>query len=453
MLQETEGELNINLDVFPLKKYGRIICANALRVDWKNFAPAVDYIIGNPPFIGYSNQSIQQKSDMRLAYGENPKVGKIDYVAAWYRKASEFIRGTDIRCAFVSTNSIVQGEQCTDVWKILYEKFNVHVDFCHRTFKWLSDSDNMAHVHCVVVGFSSAPNPKPKKIFDGDKVYIVDNINFYLTDGEIIFIEARPNPVQEDVPKMITGNRPADGRNLIIAANDLETFLRLEPAAKKYIKRLIGSEEFINGKKRYCLWLKDFPLDEIKNFPLIDERVEACCQFRLQSKKAVTRASAETPHLFQEIRQPKTNYILIPVTSSERRQYVPIDFMDAKIIATNSVHIIPDAEIYHFGVLTSSISMAWMRAVGSRMKSDYRYSANTVYNNFIWAAVTERHRRMIEETAQKILAVRADFPDWTLAKLYDEETMPDELRLAHKANDFAVALAYGFEEFFWTKRE
>ena len=386
MLQETEGAIGKNLQALPLKNYATIICANALRVDWKKIIPnssflIPNYIIGNPPFIGYSNQSTQQKSDMRVAYGENPKVGKIDYVAAWYRKVAEFIRGTDIRCAFVSTNSITQGEQCADVWKILYEKFNVHVDFAHRTFKWLSDSDNMAHVHCVVVGFSSAPNLKPKKIFDGDKVHIADNINFYLTDGEIVFVGARANPVQEGVPKMISGNRLADGGNLIIEADDLDTFLRLEPAAKKYIKRLIGTEEFLNGKKRYCLWLENFPLDEIKNFPLIDERVEACRQDRL--KGAPDRQKlAKTPHLFRETLNPD-RCLVVPETFSERRVYVAMSFIDANTITTNSLHIIPDAEIYHFGILTSSIHMAWLRVVGGRLESRYRYSAKVVYNNFI----------------------------------------------------------------------
>ena len=452
MLQETEGALGIDLDALPLKNHGRIVCANALRVDWKKVFKKdepnhFDFIIGNPPFVGYSNQTPQQKSDMRVAYGENPKVGKIDYVAAWYRKAAEFIRGTETRCAFVSTNSITQGEQCADVWKILHENFGVHVDFAHRTFKWLSDSDNPAHVHCVVVGFSCAANPKPKKIFDGKKIYVADNINFYLTDGEIIFVEARANPIQKGVPKIYEGNKLADGGNLIVEAEDLNYFLNQEPAAEKFIRPLLGSDSFIKGKKRYCLWLDGVSLDEIKKFPLIAERVEACRKFRSLSKKAVTRASAETPHLFQEIRQPTTNYVFIPKISSKNRQYVPMNFLSANIIATNAAQVIPDAELYHFGILTSSIHMAWMRAVGGRMKSDYSYSATVVYNNFPWPAVDGRRRRMIERSAQEILNVRADFPSWTFAKLYSEETMPDELRLAHKSNDYAVAMAYGFENF------
>lgn len=417
------------------------------REDFSHF-PSPLYIIGNPPFRGYSEQTADQKADLRRVYSENRKAGKLDYVSGWYRKAVDFIQGTEIRCAFVSTNSIVQGEQCADVWKILYDKFNVHVDFAHRTFKWLSDSDNLAHVHCVVVGFSTAPNHKPKKIFDGDKVSVVDNINFYLTDGEIIFVEAHTEHIQDGVPKINKGSQPTDGGNLIIKADELNDFIKREPAAEKYIHLYLGAEEFIKGKLRYCLWLENVPCDEIESMPLVAERVEACRQSRLKSSKKKTRADSATPHLFQERRQPKTNYLLVPSISSERRQYIPIAYMSANVIASNLTLMIPDATLYHFGVLTSSIHMAWLRAVGGRFKSDYRYSANTVYNNFVWCEVTERRRRMVERSAQAILDVRAEFAGWSFAKLYDEATMPDELRHAHKSNDYAVALAYGFESFF-----
>ena len=447
MKRETSWILNRELPELPLDKFVTIKKANALRVDWKKIAPNVDYIIGNPPFRGYSEQNAAQKADMRRIWADNPKAGKLDYVSGWYRKAAEFILGKNIRCAFVSTNSIVQGEQCTDVWKILYEKFNIHVDFCHRTFKWQSDSDNQASVHCVVVGFSSSPNNKPKKIFDGDKISGVENINFYLTEGEIIFIEAHANHIQDGVPKIVYGNKLVDGKNLIIEADKLDEFLKLELAAEKYIKSLLGADSFINGKKRYCLWLEGVPIETIESMPLVNERVEACRQFRLQSKKAVTRESAATPQLFQEIRQPKTDYIFIPRISSERRFYIPIDFLSANVIATDAAQIVPDATIYHFGILTSSIHMAWVRATCGRLKSDYNYSATVVYNNFVWCEPTARQKRMIERSAQEILNVRADFPDWTLAKLYNEETMPDELRSAHHTNDFNVALAYGFEKF------
>ena len=447
MLRKSSWIIGRPLEELPLRKNISIQKANALRVDWKDFAPEVDFIIGNPPFRGYSEQNAAQKADMRRVWSDNSKAGKLDYVSAWHRKVAEFIQGTAIRCAFLSTNSIVQGEQCTDVWKILHEKFNVHVDFAHRTFKWNSDSDSQASVHCVVVGFSSAPNDKPKKIFDGKNFRIVDNINFYLTDGEIIFIEAHANHIQDGVPKMTTGSKPADGRNLIVEANKLDEFLRLEPAAQKYIKRLIGAEEFINGKKRYCLWLKDCLLDEIKKMPLVEERVENCRQFRLASKKSMTRESAATPHLFQEIRQPTINYIIVPETSSGERFYVPIGFADSTIIVTNALRIVPNAQLYHFGILTSSIHNAWVRAVAGYLGTSYRYSATVVYNNFPWCSASAEDKALIEESAQKILDVRKKYPDRTYADLYNEKEMPKALRAAHKWNDYNVALAYGFEKF------
>ena len=247
------------------------------------------------------------------------------------------------------------------------------------------------------------------------------------------------------MPKIVTGSMPVDNGNLIIEYNDLDYFLQYEPEAKKYVYPFLGAEEFINNKKRYCLWLKDFPLDEIKKFPLIEERVESVKNFRLTSNKVKTRAAATTPNLFQEIRQPNTNYLAIPKTSSERRFYIPIGFISNSVICSDALRIVPDATIYHFGILTSSIHMAWVRAVAGRLKSDYRYSASIVYNNFVWCSPSGRQRRRIEETAQEILKVRADFEDWTYAKLYDEATMPKNLRDAHKENDMAVALAYGFE--------
>ena len=458
MLQETEGALGKNLQALPLKNYPNILCANALRVDWKSVfkvsrlvgyevssknsanlptcLPDNLYIIGNPPFVGFTYQSPEQKADLQKIFRG---VKNLDYVCCWFKKASDFIQGSKIRCAFVATNSVTQGETVARLWKFL----NVHIDFAHRTFKWLSDSENPAHVHCVVVGFSCAENPKPKIIFDGKKIFIAQNINAYLIDGENIFVESRNSPLQDGVPKMITGNRPADGGNLIIEPDDLEKF----SDAKKFIKRLVGAEEFIRGKKRFCLWLKDFPLDEIKKFPLVAERVEACRRDRLAGAPD-RKKLAETPHLFREIRQPTTNYILVPRHSSENRAYVPIDFLPPEIIASDATLIVPDAEIFHFGILTSSIHMAWTKTFCGRLEMRYRYSAKVVYNNFPWPAVNAEQKELIVESAQKILDVRKKFSDWTLAKLYDEETMPQALRSAHKWNDYNVALAYGFEKIF-----
>ncbi len=460
MLQETEGALGIDLDALPLKNHGRIVCANALRVDWKKVFEKdepnhFDFIIGNPPFVGGMMTDVEQRKDLLRVWGNTRGVGEMDYVSAWYRKASDFMSGTKTRTAFVSTNSINQGQQACTVWKNLFAE-GIHIDFAHRTFKWSNDSDekkskrkndNAAHVHCVVVGFSCAANDKPKKIFDGKKIYVAKNINAYLVDGEDIFVESRSTPIQESVPKMHFGSMPRDGGNLIVEADDLDYFLSREPAAEKFIRSYLGADEFIKGKKRYCLWLDGVSLDEIKKFPLIAERVEACKNFRLASKAAATRNFAETPHLFCQIAQPATNYVLVPRVSSERRRYVPMGFMSANIIASDATLMVPDAELYHFGILTSAIHMAWVRLTSGRLKSDYRHSKDVVYNNFPWPEVDGRRRRMIEHGAQEILNVRADFPSWTFAKLYSEETMPDELRLAHKSNDYAVAMAYGFENF------
>ncbi len=447
MLQQTEDAIATNLQALPLKNYATVVRANALRIDWATVAPNVTYIIGNPPYRGYSDQTSEQKADMRIVWADNPKAGKLDYVSAWYRKAVEFIRGTKIRCAFLSTNSIVQGEQCADVWKILYERFGVHIDFAHRTFKWLSDSENMAHVHCVVVGFSRAANVKPKKIFVDGVARPAKNINFYLIDDEIFFVKARTNPLQDGVPKMTTGNRPADGGKLIIKADDLDYFLQHEPNAAQYIRPLLGADEFIDGKRRYCLWLVGVPLDVIKTMPLVAERVEACRQDRLKNGAADRKKLAATPHLFRETKNPK-HCLVIPEISSEQRQYIPMSFLSDSVICTNRLKLVPTATLYHFGVLTSSIHMAWVRTVCGRLEMRYDYSIKVVYNNFPWATVTAERRLMIERSAQNILDVRSKFPTWTFAALYNEDTMPDALRDAHKMNDMAVALAYGYENFF-----
>ncbi len=449
MIQETQEIIHRDLNFLPLKSYANIIEGNALRLDWKNILPPdVNFIMGNPPFVGYSFQSQEQKADILNVYkSENgkpyKKAGKIDYVAAWYFKAAEFSQSKKIRCAFVSTNSITQGEQVANVWKILVERFNLHIDFAYRTFKWSSESANMAAVHCVIIGFSTSPSTKQKIIFDGEEKIVVQNINFYLQDSATVFIESRTKPIC-NVPEMIYGNKPTEGGNLIIEANDYADFIKKEPAAKKFIRPLIGADEFINGKKRYCLWLVDAAPNEIKKMPLVYQRVKNVRDFRLKSAKAQMHEDANRPTEFQEIRQSATSYILVPRVSSENRRYIPMGFLPPNVIASDAVQIIPDATIYHFGILTSSIHMAWMRAVAGRLKSDYRYSATIVYNNFVWCDPTAEQRRTIEKTAQNILDVRAQYPDATLADLYNDILMPKNLRDAHKENDSAVMAAYKF---------
>lgn len=448
-MQETENIIHKDLYFLPLKSYSNIIEGNALRMDWGEVAPKenLSYIMGNPPFVGYSLQSKEQKADMLSVYVDEKgkpykKAGKIDYVSAWYFKGAEFVKDTDIKVAFVSTNSITQGEQVADVWKPLYERFNINIDFAHRTFRWDSESTDKAAVHVVIIGFSNK-NSSEKKLFSGDNVKLVKNINPYLIEGDNIFVESRKKPIS-DVPEMITGNRPADGGNLIIEAEDYEEFIKKEPKAKQYIKKFIGAVEFINQRPRYCLWLVDVSPSVIKSMPLVKKRIEACREDRL--KGAPDRQKlADTPALFRETLNPE-NYVIVPCTSSENRKYVPIDFMNQDTIASNALLIIPDATLYHFGVLTSNVHMAWMRAVGGRLKSDYRYSKDIVYNNFPWPTPTDKPKAAIEQTAQGILDARAKFPNSSLADLYDETLMPPELRKAHQANDKAVMAAYGFDK-------
>ena len=433
MLQETEMIIHENINFLPLKSAAHIVEGNALTVDWQNIVPrGVRFIIGNPPFVGNRYQTDRQRADV-LSVCRDLK--PLDYVTCWFKKAADFMSDNQTRAAFVATNSITQGEQVAPLWKVLG---NSHIDFARRTFKWLSESEDMAAVHCVIVGFSVAPNDKPKIIYDGDQKIIANNINPYLLDAPNTLIESRSKPLCDVLP-MTIGNKPIDGGNLIIKADEYDDFIRREPSARKFIRSLLGAEEFLNGKIRYCLWLKDATEEELR-LPLIAERVDAVRRFRLSSKRAGTLKAAATPYKFAEIQQPDKNYILVPRVSSENRRYVPMGFIDGSVIATDAVQIIPDGELFHFGVLESSVHMAWMRVVCGRLKSDYRYSKDIVYNNFPWCGRSAR----IEETAQQILDARNKYPDWTLAALYDQKNMPPELRAAHIKNDNAVLNAYNF---------
>ena len=450
MMKETEDVVHMSLDFLPLKSYANITEGNALRLDWESVVPKdkLNYIMGNPPFVGYSLQNKGQKEDILSVYvdekGKSYKTaGKIDYVSGWYFKAAQLMQGTDIRTAFVSTNSITQGEQVAGVWKPLYDRFGIHIDFAHRTFRWDSEASIKAHVHCVIVGFSSAPNQAPKRIYTMERYQEAENINPYLLDAPNAFVDSRNKPIC-DVPLMTTGNRPADGGHLIIEADEYDEFIAKEPNALPYIKRLVGAAEFINNKKRWCLWLVGISPAELRKMPLVLQRVEACKADRENAPDAGRRKLAERPTQFREINNPDT-FVVVPAVSSERRRYVPIGFLDKNTIATNLVITIPDAQLYHFGVLTSNVHMAWMRAVCGRLKSDYRYSKDVVYNNFPWPTPTDAQQDKIEQTAQAILDARALYPDCSLADLYDEVAMPPELRKAHQQNDRAVMQAYGFD--------
>ena len=451
MMKQTEEIVNMNLDFLPLKSYANIVEGNALRIDWESVCPKekLNYIMGNPPFRGYSLQSNEQKQDILAIYVDKDgkpykTAGKIDYVSGWYFKAAQLIADTNIRVAFVSTNSITQGEQVTAVWKPLYERFNIHIDFAHRTFIWDSEASIKAHVHCVIVGFSCVTNMKQKQLYSSERLQLVDNINAYLIPAPTIFIESRTKSLCV-VPQMIYGNKPTDGGFFFISAEEYENLRKNDPNILKYIKQIYGATEYINKKTRYCLWLVNVSPTDLRNSTFIKARVEKVREFRLNSNKEETRRSADTPTLFQEIRQPHTQYILVPRHSSENRKYIPFGFVEPDIIVNDAVQIIPNAQIYHWGILTSNVHMAWTRAVCGRIKSDYRYSKDIVYNNFPWPNPTAEQKAKIEQTAQAILDARALYPESSLADLYDELTMPVELRKAHQANDKAVMQAYGFD--------
>ena len=441
MLNETAEIIHKNLNPLPLKNFANIFEGNALRLDWKKICPTPDFIFGNPPFVGTKYQTLEQKADiLNLCKDLKP----LDYVTGWYFKADQFMQNNSVRSAFVSTNSITQGEQVAPLWKNLRS----HIDFAQRTFKWDSESNDKAAVHCVIIGFSVALNPKPKIIFDGEQKIFATNINGYLQDAPNVYIEKRKSPLNDSTPIILMGSTMVDDGNFNFTPDELKEFLQKEPAAKKFIHPLIGSEEFINGKQRFCLWLKDAPPNEIKKLPQVFQHVKNVRNFRLKSNRAGTRKGADNPQCFLEIRQPQTNYILIPKVSSERRQYIPIGFLDKNFIAVNTALVIPNAELFHFGVLTSSVHNSWMRAVAGRLKSDYQYSATLVYNNFVWCQPSDIQRKKIERTAQNILDVRKNFPDASLADLYDPTLMPTDLRKAHTENDKAVLTAYGFDKDF-----
>ncbi|MCM1316054.1 MAG: methylase [Alistipes senegalensis] len=451
MMKETKEIVEHDLDFLPLKSYANITEANALRIDWESVVPKekLSYIMGNPPFVGYSLQSKEQKADILSIYvDENGKpyktAGKIDYVAGWYFKASSLAL-YGIQTAFVSTNSITQGEQVASVWKPLYERFGVSIDFSYRTFRWDSEASLKAHVHCVIVGFSTMNNNSLKKLYNSENFQLVKNISPYLIASPNIFIESRKQPVS-NVPKIIKGSGAVDGGHFFLTTAEKEMILKSESKAEKYIKRFLGAREFLHNEERWCLWLLDITPSELKSMPEIMKRVKAVHDFRMASKKEATRKFAEYSTRFMELRQPNTSYILIPRHSSENRRYIPLGFMSADVICGDANNMLPDATLYHFGVLTSNVHMAWMRAVCGRLEMRYRYSNDIVYNNFPLPEPTSEQRERIERTARAILDARNLYPTCTLADLYDELTMPPELRKAHQQNDFAVMNAYGFSK-------
>ncbi len=511
MLAETEKIVHQDIDFLPLKPYHNIREGNALRMDWDvievpsniptihaknlhliiepepmvasepieydevnvvanrfdgNAKPQVqryqvnyDYIIGNPPFVGFTFMSAEQKEDLQRIF---PGIKNLDYVSCWFKKACDTTRMTNSECAFVSTNSITQGETVGRMW----ERLDFFINFAWPTFRWDNEAKDKAQVHCVIIGFSHKER-KQKYLYDDSGAHKCENINAYLSDAPNVIVSSRSKPIC-DVPSMIYGNKPADGGHLIFTKSERDDFLAREPKARRWMYTLIGGTELINNKPnindklRYTLWLEGISPADLRSMPLVMERVAACKQARENSPAAAIRKFAETPHLYAQRTQPNipklddaglpilqdgNNYfnLLVPRVSSERRKYLPMDYVAKEIITNDQVQIIPDATLYHFGILESIVHMAWMRAVCGRLKSDYRYSKDVVYNNFPWPTPTDELKAKIEKAALAILDARAKYPDCSLADLYDDVAMPVDLRKAHQENDNAVMRAYGFD--------
>lgn len=505
MMEETEKILGMNLDFLPLKNHANIVEGNALKLDWstldkeeqtgflyadklniyklddgndlntmvahepvpeygrrykelnvvakeieekelpkKQTSQVVyDYIMGNPPFVGARMMSKEQKNDVIELFGNIKNVGNLDYVSCWYKKAADYMKGKFTRAALVSTNSISQGEQVAILWKSLFDK-DIHIDFAWRTFRWDSESEQKAHVHCVIIGFSYANSTKPKMLYLDEKQKVESkDINGYLLDAPNIFIESRHKPLC-NVPPLLTGSQRIDNDYFMFTDEEKKSFLKEEPLAEKYFKVWYGADEFLYNRPRWCLYLGNCSPSELRKMKKCMEIVEAVKQYRLESKREATIKAALYPYRFGLEVIPTTNFIIIPVVSSEKRQYIPIGFMTPDNLCSNQVNLIPDANLYDFGILTSKLHNVWVKAVCGRLKSDYRYSKDIVYNNFPWPTPTEAQKAKIEQTAQAILDARAKYPDSSLADLYDERTMPIDLRKAHDGNDNAVMQAYGF---------
>ena len=447
MMIETEKLIHTNLDFLPLKAYTNIREGNALRIDWNEVIPAseLNYIMGNPPFVGHQWRSAEQKEDMDVVFSGFKTYGKLDYVASWYKKAVDYIQGGSIICAFVSTNSIVQGESVATMWEPLFSKYKLQIIFAYHTFRWDSEASLKAHVHCVIIGFTCGHYLGRKRIFLNDTQYCdAENINGYLLNAPNVFIQNRGSSLTKGMPKMSKGSQPTDGGYLILSPEERKTIVEKHPESDGFILKYVGSDDFINNKQRFCLWLENVSPNNYRHIPEIMGRLQKVSEVRKSSPTESVRRDADTPMLFSQRRQPQSRFLVIPEVSSQRRRYVPIGYLTPDIIASNKLYIVPDASEFMFGVMTSNVHMAWMRVVCGRLKSDYSYSPS-VYNNFPWPTPSDSQKAKIEATAQAILDARAKYPDCSLADLYDEIAMPPELRKAHQENDKAVMTAYGFD--------
>ena len=444
MLKETEDLINMNLDFFPLKSYPNIVEGNALRLDWESVVKKdeLDYIMGNPPFVGHQYRNKSQINDMLSVFGSSG-YKKLDYVCSWFKKSADYIEDKAIQIAFVSTNSIIQGEQA-NLMSELFEELDIIINYAYETFVWISEAQNKAAVHCTIIGFSRKKYQKNNKFIfnNSNQRKKVNHINNYILDAPDIILKNR-SKAPKNMMEMIKGSQPTDGGGLIFSEEEYEIFIKKYPNKQYLFKKYMGASDYINNKTRYCLWLDGVNPNEYRNIKEIRERLEKVSEMRKESPTKSVRECADSPYLFTQIRQPDTDYIMVPRVSSERRKYIPIGFVSKEVIASDSTQIIPENNMYLFGILTSNVHMYWMRVVAGRLKSDYRYSP-FVYNNFPWSNPTKEQKERIEKTAQAILDARNLYPDSSLADLYDDLIMPPELRKAHQENDKAVMEAYGF---------
>ncbi len=439
----TQEILVMPLQFLPLTSNNNIVQANALRMDWKDVLPAekCSYIIGNPPFLGAKLMSSIQKSEIVSLFAKVPLANSLDYVSGWYYKAADYIQNTSIECAFVSTNSITQGQQVYPLWHTIVTRFGIRIIFAHKTFIWDSEASQKAHVYCVIIGFSCIGRQQVM-LFDGAVASCVREINPYLIAAPWVAITNRSRPIC-NVVDMALGNSAYDDGAYILTKEEKDSLIASDSRTSELIKPYIGAKEFINGDMRWAIWLENIDKAFYRDIAAITDRIEHVRQFRLDSTAEDTRKKAETPELFFRISQPNSNYLIVPLTSSERRTYLPIGYMSPDTIVAKSISFIADADLYTFGVMSSQFHNAWMRTVAGRLKSDYRYSNKIVYNNFIWPDPIPEQKQAIEQTAQTVLDTRDAHPDWSLAQLYDPDRMPSDLLEAHKALDRAVEYAYG----------
>ena len=444
---KSEMLLDLSIKDFPLSDSANIVHGNALRMDWDDVLPASEcsYIIGNPPFIGHQWRNAEQQEDMKLVFDGISGCGKLDYVCAWYVLAARYMGARDIHAAFVSTNSICQGESVRILWEPM-AKMGMQIDFAYPSFVWGNEASDQAHVHVVIVGFSSVAHPLPDKhIFYADVVVSAEHINGYLFDAEDVFIANRGKPVNPGAPEMTKGSQPTDGGNLILTAEEAQALVTKYPNLREVVRPFMGAREFITGNPRYCLWFKGANLADY-NYREIRERLTAVSESRQKSPTKAVRDAASSPSRFTQDRQPEGRYLALPKTTSGRRRYIPIGFMDANVIVSDKLHLVPNADNFLFGLLTSQMHQAWMRVVSGRLKSDYEYSPS-VYNSFVFPNVTEEQKAAIEQGAQDVLDARALYPDATLADLYnpDNRFIYPELMAAHDRLDAAVEAAYGVD--------